>query len=252
MDAIMTYPSPSDPEKAPAGTVLVLGVYLAGQKNGVRELVEHFKTPCRWNVVQKWVGIGDTEQSEEVKSFTVTSLQKGTPKFILLNALLAKEDLTTYDFIIVCDDDIVLPENFLERYLDAVTRYDFAMAQPARTHNSYIDHHFVNQLDGLMARRTRFVEIGPLFSIRKDLYGLLLPFDERSPMGWGYDFVWPCLIEGQGLRMGIVDATPVEHSMRRPVKNYRYEEALKAMEEYLAGRPHVSKGEAFTILESYA
>jgi len=104
----------------------------------------------------------------------------------------------------------------------------------------------------LEARRTRFVEIGPLFSVRRDVYPVIFPFDESTYMGWGYDFVWPCLMEKLKKRMGIVDATPVEHSMRKSVKNYKYDDAKKTMEQYLSKNPHLSREEAFRILESYS
>jgi hypothetical protein len=96
------------------------------------------------------------------------------------------------------------------------------------------------------------VEIGPVFSIRKDVFPLLLPFDENSSMGWGYDFVWPCLIEDGELRMGIIDAMPVEHSIRKPMQNYNYEDVNKIMKDYLSKTRHLDKNEAFRILESYA
>lgn len=122
--------------------------------------------------------------------------------------------------MLICDDDIDLPAAFIDRYLDRVTKYDFALAQPARTHDSYIDHSIVEQLDGFDARRTRFVEIGPHFSVAREVYPHLLRFDESSPMGWGYDFVWPVVMEEIGRRMGIVDATPVARKLRKPVAHY--------------------------------
>jgi hypothetical protein len=186
-----------------------------------------------------------------VRKVTVLNLEKAVPKFSLLNRLLAKDNLEQYDFIIVSDDDITLPPDFLDAYLDIVMKHDLVLAQPARTHNSYIDHPFVERLDGIIARRTRFVEIGPVLSMQRDIFSSFLPFDESSQMGWGYDFVWPCLIEKMGLRMGIVDATPIEHSIRKPVKNYEYDDANSAQENYLFRNPHLSKQEAFRILESY-
>ena len=152
----------------------------------------------------------------------------------------------------VCDDDVTLPEGFLDAYLEVVAAYDFALAQPARSHDSFIDHPFVEQLNGLSARQTRFVEIGPLFSIRADAVPALVPFDEASPMGWGYDFVWPLTMERAGFKLGIVDRTPVVHSFRKPVAHYDHGIADGAMQRYLDARPHVSKTEAFSIVESYA
>jgi hypothetical protein len=173
-------------------------------------------------------------------------------KFLLLNQLLAETDIDRYEFIVVCDDDIVLPSGFIDRYLELVTRYEFGLAQPARTHESFIDHPFVEQLDGLAARWTRFVEIGPLFSVHRRAVALLLPFDESSPMGWGYDFFWPSLIADAGLKMGIVDATPVAHSFRKPVSYYEHGTSSRDMERFLRQRSHLSPDEAFFIVESYA
>ena len=232
-------------------TVLVTGIYLSGQKNNIENLVSHFHTSGNWKVVQKWIAIGENGHSREVKKVTVLNFQNGKPKFVLLNELFAKENLNNYKYVVICDDDILLPEQFIDDYLELVEKHDFALAQPSRTHNSYIDHPFVQQFSGLEARRTRFVEIGPLVSIRRDAFKVMLPFDESTFMGWGYDFVWPCLIEKAGLRMGIIDATPVDHSMRKPVKNYNYDIANQSMFDYLSHNPHLSKDEAFRILESY-
>jgi hypothetical protein len=151
----------------------------------------------------------------------------------------------------VCDDDISLPEGFVDRYLELVSSHGLALAQPARTHDSYIDNWITEQLDGLTARRTRFVEIGPLFSMRRDAVRLLTPFSEASPMGWGYDFVWPVLLEEAGLGMGIVDATPVVHNLRKPVTLYDRRDAAIAMQSFLADRRHLTPHEAFSIVEAY-
>jgi hypothetical protein len=234
-----------------SGRILVAGIYLSSEANNIEHIVAEFNSSHHWETVQKWIGIGSDPVSKEVKNVTSATLREGVPKFILLNRILGQEDLDGYEYVLISDDDIALPGGFLDSYLDFVGIYDFALAQPARTHNSYIDHPFVEQLDGLDARRTRFVEIGPFVSIRHDAYKVLLPFDEGAHMGWGFDFVWPSLVEQHGLRMGIIDATPVEHSMRKPVKNYQYDDANRSMKEFLARKHGLSKDEAFRIIESY-
>jgi hypothetical protein len=70
-------------------------------------------------------------------------------------------------------------------------------------------------------------------------------------MGWGYDFVWPRLALDQGLHMGVVDAVAVAHNLRPPVMYYDYNAANAAMGRFLAQRPHLSKKDAFFIVESY-
>ena len=49
--------------------------------------------------------------------------------------------------------------------------------------------------------------------MRRDAAALLLPFDEACGMGWGLDLI--VKIEQAGLKMGIIDATPVTHALRR-------------------------------------
>lgn len=232
-------------------SILVTGIYLSDQANNIEHIAGRLSESAKWDVRQRWASIGHKGGHPSLGDVTALSIAEGVPKFVLLNKLLASEDLGKYQFVIISDDDISLPPGFLDEYLGLVVKHDFALAQPARTHTSYIDHRFVEQLDGLKARRTRFVEIGPLFSVRSDLFGAVFPFDEDSYMGWGLDFMWSCVVEKLGLHMGIVDATPVEHSMRKPVANYRHKDAMVSMEDYLSKNPHLSRDEAFRILESY-
>jgi hypothetical protein len=60
------------------------------------------------------------------------------------------------------------------------------------------------------------------------------------------------VIERNELRMGIVDATPVSHTMRKPVMNYSRMIVLDQMEAILKVNPHLPRSEAFTVLETYA
>ncbi len=242
-------------EDRPAGSaerVLVTGVYLADRENRVSEIVVEMGRSRSWQVEQRWCALGRSPVPEHVAAVTVQQTDRGVPKFVLLNRLIAQCLLEHYAYVLVCDDDIALPADFVDRYLELVARHDLALAQPARTHGSYIDHPFVEQLEGLDARRTRFVEIGPLFSIARQAYRHLVPFDETSPMGWGYDFVWPAVIEAAGLRMGIVDATPVVHDLRPPVTFYSFDGAKEGMETLLATHPHLTRAQAFSIVEAYS
>jgi len=235
-----------------SNSVLIIGVYLLDKPSEIGRINLELSKNSRWEVEQRWVGLGTGSVPEEMADVTARKVIPPAMKFSLLNQLLAETNIDAFEFVIICDDDIILPEDFLDRYLQLVMRYGFALAQPARTHDSFIDHPFVEQLDGLVARWTRFVEIGPLFSIHRRAFPLIFPFDEASPMGWGYDFVWPQIIGNAGLKMGIVDAVPIAHSLRKPVLYYQYEKAHREMEEFLAHRPRLSPDEAFFIIESYA
>jgi hypothetical protein len=232
--------------------VLVAGIYLADRENNIVAISRELSQSKRWIVDQQWIALGRGAIPDGLAPITVSAVESPTPKFALLNQLLGKLDLDRYAFVLVCDDDIGLPPGFVDRYLELVVAHRFALAQAARSHGSDIGHFFVEELDGLSARWTRFVEIGPVFSMRRDAARLLLPFDEASPMGWGYDFIWPVIIERAGLRMGIVDAVPVDHNLREHGAAYDYDGARKTMAEFLATRPHLSRHEAFSIIESYS
>ena len=234
-----------------AKRILIIGVYLPGQPNYAVETIDALGMASNWQVEQRWAALGEGVIPEPIADRTAMVISQRTPKFALLNRLLTEVRLSDYDYLMVCDDDVLLPDGFLDHYLGLVERHGFALAQPARTANSYSDHPFVEQLPGLKARRTRFVEIGPVFSIRHDLFDRLLPFDTRSPMGWGLDFAWPCIVEGAGLAQGIIDATPVDHSLRKPVHNYDWGTSDGQMHDFLLSVPHLAHSQAFRILESY-
>ncbi len=231
--------------------VLIIGIYLGDKKNHAGHLVRSFCKHGEFEVVQKWICIGKRPFFGALKKYTELTINQKTPKFTLLNRILSKIDLNDFDYLIVSDDDILVGKNFLQEFVSLQVKYDFALAQPARTEDSFIDHQFVKQDKSVIARRTNFVEIGPLFSIRRDVFHLLLPFDETSPMGWGLDFIWPVIAQKHSFKIGIIDKTPVAHSLRKPVENYSYSEAETAMELLLNKYPHLTREEAFQVLEIY-
>ncbi len=231
--------------------VLIVGIYLADRKNLIGHIVQELNASRKFRLSQRWAAIGGDPPAPHVARVTIFKSGQKIPKFQLLNQMLARIPVEQYAFLVVCDDDIQLPVAFLDDFLSLQQRYDFALAQPARTPNSHLDHAIVRQVPGLIARQTRFVEIGPLFSIRKDAFRWLLPFPEASPMGWGLDFVWPAILEPKGLRMGIVDRTPVRHSLRPPAKVYSENEAFKEMEAFLRHTPHLSREEAMQVIAEY-
>jgi hypothetical protein len=235
------------------GSVLIVGICLTDQENNAATLAAEFACSVQWTVEQRWAAVGQTGPTHGLASVATSHIPSIAPKFTLLNRLLADAgDLKRFEYVIVCDDDVELPPEFLDNYLHWVRALDFALCQPARTHDSYVEHWFVEQRAGLTGRRTRFVEIGPLFSIRHDAVDLILPFDESSPMGWGYDFVWPRVLEDAGLKLGIIDATAIAHALRKPSAGYDKHLAFGQMKAYLRQRPHLSKHEAFTTIEEYA
>ena len=229
--------------------VLVAGVYLADRGNRARSIAEEMRRSCRWQVEQRWFALGQAPGPDDLKEITVGRSASLVPRFVLLNRLLSECSLERYAYLLVCEAAIALPPDFVDRYLELVDRHDLALAQPVRSNGSHIDHAIVEQLDCLDAQRTRFVECGPIFSISRPAHPILKPFDEASPMGCGYDLVWPVILEAAGLRLGIVDATPVTHDLPKPASRKGHAGESMAREAYLAAHPHLL---AFSIVEAYS
>ncbi|MEJ5350723.1 MAG: hypothetical protein WHS65_03935 [Melioribacteraceae bacterium] len=228
--------------------ILIVGIYLGDRLNNVEDIISTLQKTKVHNVKQKWVAINQISNNHIVRNFTVKLINKFVPKFEILNNLLG-ENISYYDYIIVVDDDIILPNNFLDRFIGLQSKYDFALAQPARTKNSYIDHPIVQQQDGVIARQTLFVEIGPVFSIHKSIFNLILPFDLTSPMGWGYENIWAKKISDAGKKMGIIDAISVDHSLRKPVENYDWSIADNQRNKILNKYSHFSLTDCFKVID---
>jgi hypothetical protein len=232
--------------------LLVIGVYLSDKPNLAASISDALLSSSHWNVDCRWARIGKGIPDPALQALTKLHISVPSAKTTILNQLLQDTKLEEFEYVIIIDDDISLPEDFIDRYLSIVSSRGFALSQPARTHNSYIDHYFVAQLMGIESRQTNFVEIGPLCMIHRSAYPLILPLNEEPPMGWGLDFVWPVLLERQGLTMGIVDACPVEHSLRKPVAYYNYKDADSGMQDFLARNEHLSQEQSFNIVTSFA
>ena len=127
--------------------------------------------------------------------------------------------------------------------------YLFVLAQPARTSNSFIHHPIVEQQQGALARQNGFVENRPLFSVQRSVSSLVFPFDSSNPMGWGYECVWARDAASRGLKMGIIDGVPVDHSLRKPVAHYSWHDANRSRLAYLDRRSHFTYEECFRVLE---
>ncbi|PKL82212.1 MAG: hypothetical protein CVV24_11330 [Ignavibacteriae bacterium HGW-Ignavibacteriae-3] len=234
-------------KEIPRKNILVLGVYLGDRLNNVEDIVLNIHETVNYNIKQKWVAINRTSSNELVLKYTVNQFNRFIPKFEILNELINRENIYDYDYILTVDDDIVLPKNFIDGFIKLQNLYDFVLAQPARSVNSYIDHPIVQKQNGVVARETHFVEIGPVFSIRKDIYDIILPFDLSSPMGWGYENIWAKKIFDQGLKMGIIDSVPVDHSLRKPVANYAWSVADEQRAKILQNNSHFELVDCFTV-----
>ncbi len=239
-----------DAAAVPALRVLVLGVYMADRPHTAGHLVRTLCSEPGIDVSHRWVALFGDSSDRELARATPLPMQAPAPKFSLINRLLEGVDLECFDHVVVVDDDIFVRKGFLGGFLSLQRRLGFAVAQPARAWHSHFDHSLVLRRPWLAARQTRFVECGPLVSFDREAVRLLLPFDAENEM-WGMDLVWPLALERAGLSMGIIDATPVDHSFRGQATTYDRTREEAAMHAYLSRTPHLTMGEAFTVLKRH-
>jgi hypothetical protein len=143
----------------------------------------------------------------------------------------------------------VLPRGFLDAFLCVAERFGLALAQPAHAYASHAAWPVTRRRPGAIARRTRFVEIGPVTAIQARAFPVLLPFPELE-MGWGLDAHWSAAAEAAGLPLGIVDVTPIRHL--KPVADaYPRAAAEEEARRFLANRPYVTRTQAAETLATF-
>ena len=103
------------------------------------------------------------------------------------------------------DDDIVLPNGFLDRFLFLAERFSLDLAQPAHRLSSHAAWRVTRRRYSDVVRETRFVEIGPLTAFARPTFSTLLPFPDLR-MGWGLDLHWAAIARERGWRCGVIDA----------------------------------------------
>jgi hypothetical protein len=168
-------------------------------------------------------------------------------KFENLNALLAGHSLADYDWVLVVDDDVTLPRGFLDDFLFLAEHVDLRVAQPAHRARSHAAWPVTRQRAGSLVRETAYVEIGPVTAFQAVTFDVLLPFPPLRA-GWGLDAHWAAVARQHGWRIGVVDATPIRHDLRRIAAFYDMQEAIAEGRRFLAGKPYVRASEARTLV----
>lgn len=167
----------------------------------------------------------------------------GRGKFENLNALLEQHPEGGFDWLLMVDDDVVLPAGFLDGFLFLAERFGLSMAQPAHRWRSHAAWTVTRRRPGSVVRETAFVEIGPVCALRADTLSELLPFPPLRT-GWGLDVHWSALARRNGWRMGVIDATPIRHHLRRIAATYDRAPAIAEAREFLATRPYIPAAQA--------
>ena len=184
-------------------SVLLLCVYRSANARNVEPLVREAEER-RWEV-RLWALDAVAPSLAE----HTAGVSRGA-KFPLLNGLLERGDGSDHDWVVVADDDLRFEHGTLDDLLAVGEAAGFDLLQPAHTELSYRDNEIAVRRPFVVARRTTFVEIGPLFAIARRWRPRMVPFPTDHEMGWGIELEWSDL-EGEGARLGIIDAVPMRH-----------------------------------------
>jgi glycosyltransferase involved in cell wall biosynthesis len=232
--------------------VLVIGAYLADKTNNIHDIVSEFAS-CTTDISieQHWFALGGNAPTQTVAAATKGRFDEYQPKWAVVNTVLKNLDVRNWDWVIVADDDIVLPGGFLKIFLALSEEAGFDIAAPGRLEIGVNYHPITSATRSVDARKTNFIEGGPVVAFKTTALPSFFPFDERSGMGWGYSSVWALIAEQHGYQMGIVDATPVSHGLRRVGAAYDVISERQKRAQLLELRDARSFHECYLVLEGY-
>lgn len=179
----------------------MIGIYRARNANYVRDLIAPVRA-TDWLLA--WWALD--EVAPELADVTVGV--GGGEKLPLLDEILRQTGLTR-KWLVVADDDVVFTRGEVVGLTTICARARLDLAQPARS-DTNVDHAITSSRRLSIARRTTFVEMGPLFVVGPDWLDRVVPFPEWRGMGWGLELDWLDLLR-QGCRLGIVDIVRVRH-----------------------------------------
>ena len=231
----------------PPREVLVMCVYRPGALLAVRAAGE-----LRASAHHVRLAFGATGHAVEPGLEAATrALSMSSGKFQNLNRLWAEEKGGAPDWVLMVDDDVVLPARFLDRFLAVCERFSLDLAQPAQTLRSHAAWRITRRRARPILRETRFVEIGPVTAFSARAARELIPFPDTR-FGWGLELAWAAVAEEHGWRRGIVDALPVRHESQPVASTYGHAEALAEAQRFLAERPYLPRAEALEVLAEHA
>jgi hypothetical protein len=195
------------------------------------------------------LAFGATAAAEPALLASTVATGLGGGKFENLNRVLEAAP-GEFDWLLVVDDDVRLPERFLDRFVGLCSHFELDLAQPAQSQRSHSAWRVTRRRPASLVRETRFVEIGPLTAFGRRAAGELLPFPPLR-FGWGLDLHWAALAAERGWRLGVVDATPVRHEAAVVGSAYRTGDARAEAARFLADRPHLPAASAGEVVATH-
>jgi hypothetical protein len=213
----------------------LISVYRHGNAQNIRRLIA--TEGLEADEVALWAL---DEAHPDLAQFTVGQGPGG--RFHLLQACLEKLAVPDDAWLVIADDDVLIGRGGLRRVATVARAMGFDVAQPGHAWNSYYTYPFTLSRPLVVARRTDFIEIGPVLLFSPSARRLVGALGPESPMGWGTDVHWAATSARNEFVMGIVDMVRMRH-ISRPGRSYS-----RAVEERALRRALAEAG-ASSVLE---
>ena len=228
---------------APTRDVLVTGVYRPGS------LLPTTLPALRSQHHEVRLAFGSTSAPHPALAAHTVARDLAGGKFENLNEVLASAG-DDADWLVVVDDDVRLPDAFVDRFLGVCEVFALDLAQPAQTLRSHSAWKVTRRRPASLVRETRFVEIGPVTAFSRRAAAELLPFP-RLRYGWGLDLHWAAVAAERGWRLGVVDALPVRHETSVVGAGYPRSDAEAEAAAFLADRRYLPSDRAGEVLATH-
>lgn len=87
---------------------MLVGGYPGRRPNLAADIARELAGAADLEVVQAWIALGQVSADPLLRSLTTSTVTQRIPKFTLLQGV----DLSSFNFLLVSDDDVVLPADF--------------------------------------------------------------------------------------------------------------------------------------------
>lgn len=217
----------------PPQRILIAAVEVPGRENDLKQVIKAMSQTSRHHV-----------------TVVIQSMQP-VGKFDNIALAIKPYDMGDFDWLLVTDDDVRLPADFLDLLMFFALRCDLKFAQPAHRFVSYASARIIVRRFKSLVRRTQFVENGPVTLFHSSTFPEILPFPSLR-WAWGIDVLWSAIAMRKGWRMGVIDGLSLKHW--RPVGNsYNANAARLEAEEFLRREGvTLSRAEIFSVNERIA
>jgi hypothetical protein len=192
--------------------VFHVGVHRPGRPHTAEHVARSFRDTVKHRVQHQWVAMGDGASSEILRSVTGCTYGRLTEEQAAIHKVLAAEDLTEVDYVILTEDDIILPCGFLDRFLALQHQSGLALAQPAATTSYGSLPPMIQPHEGLMARQTPFVQWKPFVSVHRSAFDYLSTILNSCDEFISIDVI--SMMSQHNLKSGIIDSTPIDCTIR--------------------------------------